>query len=199
MKMRPLRVSDFYNKNTVSAVYYGNSRYLNKEWTYEVSLTKDPNLVTVKLTDNPNLKYSNGGVRFTISTFRVKEDESMINFDDLSPEDKERVLAQARQMVDDENIKRNAATVYSMKKKDLLEENVKEICNVYKYKYNPEQKQVRQHYVSMTNFLYKIYTRTKCTIPIPGIIDNEGWVAYQQIANEVKNMMISAYKLRGEL
>lgn len=189
--IRPLRASDFHNKYTVTAIYHGNSRYLTKGETYEVAPTDDPKLVVVRLTDNPNLKYSNGGVRFIISTFRVREEDNMINFADLTPEDQERILAQARQMVDDENIKKDAKTVYNMKKKDLLEDNVNIICNEFHYKHNPEIKLTRQHYVSMVNYLYKVHKRVKGSIP--AIIDNESWVIYQKIADDVKNMMIDAY------
>ena len=44
----------------------------------------------------------------------------MVNFEDLTPEDQERLLKQVREKIDEENIAKNAAAMYAIKKKELV-------------------------------------------------------------------------------
>ena len=115
---RPLKESDFKEYgifgDVINATYIGNSRYLTYGEEYMVTKSNRKNKVTVKLSYNPKLKTSNGGVEFSINTFEieVEDEEKMISLDDLSPEDKERLLQEARELVEQKKIEKNARIMY---------------------------------------------------------------------------------------
>ena len=115
----------------------------------------------------------------------------MVNFEDLSPEDQERLLSQARELVDEENTKKHAVAMYALKKKDLTEEYVNLLCSKFKLKSGPEQHSLRQRYVSMVNYLYKLCTDKRYHgNSIKPIATQEEWNIYYDVSNKVKNMMI---------
>lgn len=122
----------------------------------------------------------------------------MVKFEDLSPSDQAKLLEQARKIVDEENIQKNAKTMYGIKKKDLTESNLEEIYIALKVKNNfAEEMCVKQRYTAMSNYLYKAnigkHTKGDATCIISTA---DEWERYQQIANAVKGLMIDCYKLK---
>lgn len=122
----------------------------------------------------------------------------MVKFEDLSKKDQEKLLEQARKMVDEENIMKNAKAMYAIKKKNLTEANLEELYIAFNIKNNySEEIIIKQRYTAMSNYLYKAnagkYTKRDATCVISTA--NE-WEAYQQIANAVKGLMIDCYKLK---
>lgn len=164
---RPLRESDFKEYgifgDMINATYTGNSRYLINGEEYMVTKSNRKNKVTVKLSYNSKLKTSNGGVEFSINTFEieVEDEKKMVSLDDLSPEDKERLLQEARELVDQENIERNARAMYVIKKRDLVNDTINEMADIFKLKAGPEVTRLRDRFISITNYLYSL------TLPMP--------------------------------
>lgn len=122
--LRPLRFSDFKSMyDIVSAIYNGKSQYLIKGERYNVTVTKRQR-GTVKLSNNPKIKQSNGGVEFGLKTFLIedadKEESKVVNLSDLAPEDVEILLKQAREQIEHEQLEKDAIAVYAMKKKDFM-------------------------------------------------------------------------------
>ena len=119
----------------------------------------------------------------------------MIKLEDLSQEDQEKLLEQARLMIDEENIRKNAVAMYGIKKKDLTEKNVEEISNVFKFNHENETLTMKRNYTSMVNYLYKIAINKKYhSNPIQPITTEKEWDTYQDVSNKVKDMMISCKK-----
>ena len=153
---RPLRMQDFPTPGTVvPATYNGRSSFLVKGKTYNVTLASNGK-VTVKQTLNPDI-FTNGGVQFIMSTFLVKESNmSLVKFEDLSAEDQERLLQKAREIVDEENIKRDAFAAYKAKKKELMTRTIEELYANMKIKHIPEKNALKSRYVSLVNYLFKM-------------------------------------------
>ena len=198
MSLRKLNVHDFKGPyDCVPAIYNGNSRYLTKGETYNVTLSNQANKVTVQLTFNPKIVMSNGGVQFSIGTFLIEEedDKMVVNFEDLSPEDQARILEQAKNMVDEENIRKHAVAMYGFKKKELTEEHLEAISNTFKLKPGPEYSAMKQRYISMINYLYKMaLNRRYHGNSVKAISTDEEWIVFQDVSNKVKDMMISCHK-----
>lgn len=124
----------------------------------------------------------------------------MVNFNDLSQEDQNRLLEQARQIIDDENLNKNAIAMYAIKKKDLLEKNLEELSKIfniskseYRYACDKPYNNMKQRYTSMTNYLYRISNSSVTTSII--ISNADEWKLYQEIAGIVKDMMIRCYNI----
>lgn len=116
----------------------------------------------------------------------------MVKFEDLTPEDQEKILEQARQMVDEENTKKHAVTMYNLKKKELTEAHLNELGKNFNIKSGPDASALKQRYVSMVNFLYKIALGKKYHgSNVKAMSTEKEWITYQDISNKVKNMMIN--------
>lgn len=203
---RPLRPSDFKDKySIVTATYIGNSRYLVKGEKYRVTRTNNPGLVSVQLTFNQKLRMSNGGVRFGISTFLVEEEESMINFEDLSVEDQERLLLQAREKIEQENLQRNAADTYKIKKKDLMSNTLEDIYKVMDIHLDSDtvrstrqteqyRNAIKTRYVSMVHYLFKANVSGKQHVTDNLVITTAfEWDRFVKINGIIKDAVIAAY------
>ena len=194
---RPLRESDFKEYgifgDMINATYTGNSRYLINGEEYIVTKSNRKNKVTVKLSYNSKLKTSNGGVEFSINTFEieVEDEKKMVSLDDLSPEGKERLLQEAREIVDKENIERNARAMYVIKKRDLVDDTINEMADIFKLKAGPEVTRLRDRFINITNYLYSINTKQKGNIKIT---TKEEWELYVDISNKVHECMIHCVK-----
>ncbi len=199
--MRPLRASDFKGKySTVTATYHGHSKYLIQGETYEVTCTDDPKLVTVKLTYNPKLRMSNEGVRFAIGTFLVEEEEKpmALSFKDLAPEDQEALLAEAREIVEQENIQKNAKMVFNQKKKELTEQNVSAICKDYGIKARKHETAMHQRYVNVVNLIYRVNLIGTAGLDATGlnsITSQNEWELYEKIANATAEFFINCHTM----
>lgn len=118
----------------------------------------------------------------------------MINFEDLKPEDQERLLNQARLILDEENIKKNAIAAYKAKRKDFVDSCLKEIMTHYKVKNGPEEYAIRQRFISLTNYFFKINVagkyHTSSSAP-PMIKTAEEWDKFVKVNNAVKELFIN--------
>ena len=158
---RPLRESDFKEYgifgDMIHATYTGNSKYLIQGEEYMVTKSNRKNKVTVQLSYNKKLKMSNGGVEFSINTFEieVEDEKKMVSLDDLTPEDKERLLQEARELIDKENIEKNARIMYALKKKELVENTLQEMANNFKLQHRPDMTRLHDRFVGITNYLYE--------------------------------------------
>lgn len=122
----------------------------------------------------------------------------MVNFEDLSPEDQERLLKQARQMVDEEQIKKDAVNAYKVKRKDFIEQCLNEIYTVYHVRYDTDKNAIKQRFISMTNYLFKLKVNGKQYNATNYIITKASeWEMFVKINTAVKDMMISCYKMEG--
>ena len=191
---RPLRESDFKEYgifgDMIHAVYTGNSRYLIKGEEYIVTKSNRKNKVTVKLSYNKKLQMSNGGVEFSINTFEieVENEKKVVSLDDLSPEDKERLLQEARELVDQENIERNARTMYALKKKELVNQNLEEMSKTFKLKHGPEITRLKDRFVNITNYLYSLNKVN------PKICTKNDWETFEAICEKVYECMVHCVK-----
>lgn len=191
---RPLKENDFKEYgifgDMINATYIGNSRYLTYGEEYMVTKSNRKNKVTVKLSHNPKLKTSNGGVEFSINTFEieVEDEEKMISLDDLTPEDRERLLQEARELVDQENIEKNARIMYSLKKKELVENTLQEMADSFKLKNRPDMTRLHDRFVNMINYLYSL---NKVNQKIATAHD---WEIFEDICKKVHECMINCVK-----
>ena len=191
---RPLRESDFKEYgifgDMIHAIYTGNSKYLIQGEEYMVTKSNRKNKVTVQLSYNKKLKMSNGGVEFSINTFEieVEDEKKMVSLDDLTPEDKERLLQEARELVDQENIEKNARIMYALKKKELVENTLQEMANNFKLQHRPDMTRLHDRFVGITNYLYSL---NKVNQKITTVHD---WEVFENICKKVQECMVYCVK-----
>jgi len=198
--IRPLRATDFKHREVIPAMYRGKSRYLKTGEMYNVTATNDPYLVTVKRSFNPQLYMSNGGVRFAIHTFGIEEEERpmVVSFKDLSPEDQEILLAEAREMVEQENIQKNARAVFAQKKRELTEQNVNVICSDYGIKAKKHETAMHQRYINVVNLIYRVNLIGSAGLDATGlnsITSKDEWELYEKIANATAEFFINCHTM----
>ena len=191
---RPLRESDFKEYgifgDMIHAIYTGNSRYLTKGEEYIVTKSNRKNKVTVKLSYNKKLQMSNGGVEFSINTFEieVEDEKKMVSLDDLTPEDKERILQEAREIIDKENIEKNARAMYAMKKKELVDNTLKEITQNLRLTSKVDYSRLHDRFVSLTNYLYSLnHVNQK-------ISTEKDWEIFNDICRKVHECILHCVK-----
>ena len=198
---RPLRESDFKEYgifgDMVNATYTGNSKYLVQGEEYMVTKSNRKNKVTVQLSYNKKLKTSNGGVEFSINTFEieVEDEKKMVSLDDLSPEDRESLLNQAREVVEQENIEKNAIAMYAIKKKEYLESIINEVNTELNVK------EWNKTYVSekMKSLIYSLFRYSKYSNRYTNQKNNiiscaEEWELFTRIGNTIKDAVIKSVK-----
>ena len=198
---RPLRESDFKEYgifgDMVNATYTGNSKYLIQGEEYMVTKSSRKNKVTVQLSYNKKLKMSNGGVEFSINTFEieVEDEKKMVSLDDLSPEDRESLLNQAREVVEQENIEKNAIAMYAIKKKEYLESIINEVNTELNVK------EWNKTYVSekMKSLIYSLFRYSKYSNRYISQKNNiiscaEEWESFTRIGNTIKDAVIKSIK-----
>lgn len=195
--MRPLRKSDFRKQGIIRATYIGNNSYLVKNREYYVTFNEKSQMATVQLRHNPDMVYSNGGVQFPVGTFLVEEEnEVSVKLVDLSPEDREALMQQAREEVEKENIEKNAVAMYAMKKKELMNNTVTEIANTLRLKSGPPVTKCRDRFVHMTNYLYALNRPAvnSCGSNVTKIVTAEDWILFQDICKKVHECMVHCVK-----
>ena len=198
---RPLRESDFKEYgifgDMVNATYTGNSKYLIQGEEYMVTKSNRKNKVTVQLSYNKKLKMSNGGVEFSINTFEieVEDEKKMVSLDDLTPEDRESLLNQAREVVEQENIEKNAIAMYAIKKKEYLESIINEVNTELNVK------EWNKTYVSekMKSLIYSLFRYSKYSNRYTNQKNNiiscaEEWESFTRIGNTIKDAVIQSIK-----
>ena len=191
---RPLRESDFKEYgifgDMIHAIYTGNSKYLIQGEEYMVTKSNRKNKVTVQLSYNKKLKTSNGGVEFSINTFEieVEDEKKMVSLDDLTPEDKERLLQEARELVDQENIEKNARIMYALKKKELVENTLQEMANNFKLQHRPDMTRLHDRFVGITNYLYSLNKVNK------KITTAHDWEVFEKKKKKVHECMVHCVK-----
>ena len=181
----------------VNATYTGNSKYLIQGEEYMVTKSNRKNKVTVQLSYNKKLKMSNGGVEFSINTFEieVEDEKKMVSLDDLTPEDRESLLNQAREVVEQENIEKNAIAMYAIKKKEYLESIINEVNTELNVK------EWNKTYVSekMKSLIYSLFRYSKYSNRYTNQKNNiiscaEEWESFTRIGNTIKDAVIQSIK-----
>lgn len=198
---RPLKESDFKEYgifgDMINATYTGNSKYLVQGEEYMVTKSNRKNKVTVQLSYNKKLKMSNGGVEFSINTFEieVEDEKKMVSLDDLSPEDRESLLNQAREVVEQENIEKNAIAMYAIKKKEYLESIINEVNTELNVK------EWNKTYISekMKSLIYSLFRYSKYSNRYINQKNNiiscaEEWESFTRIGNTIKDAVIQSIK-----
>lgn len=116
----------------------------------------------------------------------------LVNFADLTKEDQEKLLQQAREIVEEENIRKDAASVYRMKAKELVDNHLKEICKKLLIRHTPEITKLKREYVSMANYLFKQrYIKPGMTYHHSCITTPEQWTHYVEVHEAVRDLMIN--------
>lgn len=120
----------------------------------------------------------------------------MVNFEDLSPEDQERLLEQAKSIINDENIKKDAITVYKIKKKELVDQCLNEIYTGYEVRYETERETIKSRFAPILNYLHKVnfYKQSRerhSKFPPNIVISNaEEWEKFEKIITLVKELFL---------
>lgn len=190
---RPLKESDFRQYGLfgerIRAVYKGKSRYLCPGEEYVVTKSNRRGKVTVQLRYNEKLSMSNGGVEFSIDTFEINvEDKEMVTLNDLAPEDKERLLEEAREIVENENIQKDARAMYALKKKELINNTTDEIIHTIKLKTGPQATKLRGKIVDMSNYLYSLNKVS------PRITSKHDWEIFEDVCKKVKECIVHSVR-----
>ena len=121
----------------------------------------------------------------------------MVNFNDLSPEDQERILKQAREILDEENIKKDAITAYKIKRKDFVNKCLDEIYSHYNVRYETEKTAIKTRFSSIANYLFKANTigigKQQYSSSIPNVIitNAEEWNKFVKINIAVKELFLN--------
>lgn len=122
----------------------------------------------------------------------------MVKFEDLSPEDQERLLQQARLIIDEENIQKDAINTYKMKRKELTEQHLEELYKAFNIRLDCDKSGIRQRFTSMVNYLFRVKVTGKqyTSNPTNYIISTQKeWEEFVEISTTIKNTMINCYKL----
>lgn len=180
----------------IHATYTGNSKYLVQGEEYIVTKSNRKNKVTVKLSYNNKLKMSNGGVEFSINTFEIEvEDENkMVSLAELSPEDREHLLSQAREIIEQENIEKNAIAMYTIKKKEYFETLINEIAK----ELNIKKEKEKTYLISkLKTIIYTLYRYNKYKDKREFNENNtiscaEEWNDFVYIGNTIKEAIIKS-------
>lgn len=119
----------------------------------------------------------------------------MIKLEDLSPEDKAQLLQQARLIVEQENINKDAITVYRLKRKDLIEKHINEIHEeLHMNSFNKQG--LRQRYISIVNYLFKFAVDGEYNSKDHVIANTDEWYLFEKVNTIVKDTFITCYNLR---
>ena len=180
----------------IHATYTGNSKYLVQGEEYIVTKSNRKNKVTVKLSYNNKLKMSNGGVEFSINTFEIEvEDENkMVSLSELNPEDREHLLSQAREIIEQENIEKNAIAMYTIKKKEYFETLINEIAKELNIKKEKEKTYLMSKIKTLIYTLYR-YNKYKDKREFNEnntISCAEEWNDFVYIGNTIKEAVIKS-------
>lgn len=182
----------------IHATYTGNSKYLIQGEEYIVTKSNRKNKVTVQLSYNKKLKMSNGGVEFSINTFEIEvEDENkMVSLAELSPEEREHLLSQARELIEQENIKKNAIAMYTIKKKEYFENLMNEIADELNIKRENEKTYLisKIKTVIYTLYRYDKYKDKREFNENNTISCAKEWESFTRIGNTIKDAVIKSVK-----
>ena len=118
----------------------------------------------------------------------------MVRLRDLSAIDRETLLREARQQIEQENIEKDAVVMYNLKKKELVTNTLKELERLLGFKYGADQKRLKDHIISLANYLYKVRRNYKNMSAGVSIINEEEWNNYVLVLNNIKTMIIMSYK-----
>lgn len=198
---RKLRATDFKDIYTVvHAKYNGNNKYLVAGQMYYVTFNTKSGMATVQQGYNPGM-HTNGGVQFPVGTFLVEEEDKpmAVTLSDLSPEDREFLMQQAREEIEKENIAKNAVAMYAMKKKELMDNTVAEIAHTLKLKSGPPVTKCKDRFVHMTNYLYALNRPAvnSCGSNVTKIATAEDWILFQDICKKVHECMVHCVKYQS--
>ena len=180
----------------IHATYTGNSKYLVQGEEYIVTKSNRKNKVTVKLSYNNKLKMSNGGVEFSINTFEieVEDEKKMVSLSELSREERKHLLSQAREIIEQENIEKNAIAMYTIKKKEYFETLINEIAKELNIKKEKEKTYLISKIKALIYTLYRYnkYKDKKEFNENNTISCAEEWNDFVYIGNTIKEAVIKS-------
>lgn len=197
---RPLRESDFKEYgifgDMIHATYTGNSKYLIQGEEYIVTKSNRKNKVTVQLSYNKKLKMSNGGVDINTFEIEVEDENKMVSLAELNPEEREHLLSQARELIEQENIKKNAIAMYTIKKKEYFENLMNEIADELNIKRENEKTYLisKIKTVIYTLYRYDKYKDKREFNENNTISCAKEWESFTRIGNTIKDAVIKSVK-----
>ena len=129
---------------------------------------------------------------------------SKIKLEDLSAEDRESLLQEAKHLVDEELLRKNAKIMYYEKRKELIDSCIDEICNSFKPKiittYNKTK--LKERIAALVNFMYKNINNKSCNNKNSGstvnILTTEEWELYKEILLRITATIISTKDIGKE-
>ena len=121
-----------------------------------------------------------------------------IKLSDLCPKERELLMQQAREEVEKENIEKDAVAMYAIKKKELINNTVNEITNVFNLKKETSIIKCRTNFVQMVNYLYMLNNATTNNNGknIVKITTAKDWELYQSICKKVHECMMHCVKYK---
>lgn len=114
---------------------------------------------------------------------------------DLSEKDRESLMQEMRLIVEQENIAKNATSMYAMKKKELVEKEVGEIVHILRLKQGPDKSKCRNQFIGITNYLLNLNSPEKQNNNSK-IKTAAEWETFQNICTKVKECMVHCVKTR---
>lgn len=112
-----------------------------------------------------------------------------IRLDDLSPDELEKLMEQARIRLEQERLLQDARAEYKQKKKLLLENSLKSVYNLATFDESTE-KDLYKRFVGLVNFLYKGCTwGFKYTSKNFEISNRNQWEEYERIVSLVTDCL----------
>ena len=125
---------------------------------------------------------------------------SKIKLEDLSAEDRESLLQEAKQLIDEELLRKNAKIMYYEKRKELTDSCINEICSSFKPKVITYNKvKLKERIVALVNFMYKnINNKNKNSGSTVNILTTEEWELYKEILLRITATIISTKDIGKE-
>lgn len=118
----------------------------------------------------------------------------MISLNDLSSEDKEQLLKQAREAIEQEIVQKNAIAMYNIKKKDYFDSITEEIVKTLNIKDYKQKKYLEEKMKSLIYILYRQEKYGNCFIPQKNntISSSVEWESFTRIGNTIKDAIIKS-------
>lgn len=118
----------------------------------------------------------------------------MISLNDLSSEDKEQLLKQAREAIEQEIVQKNAIAMYNIKKKDYFDSITEEIVKTLNIKDYKQKKYLEEKMKSLIYILYRQEKYGNRFIPQKNntISSSVEWESFTRIGNTIKDAIIKS-------
>lgn len=120
-----------------------------------------------------------------------------MKLNELSEQDREDLMTEMRELIDKENMERDARSMYAIKKKELVDKSLQEITMVFGLRNNQDIGRAKDRFVHMTNYLYGLNKWTpKNQTGLTKIETQEDWSLFEGICVKVRECMLGCFKRR---